>query len=178
MTLNQDKLCLVVPSMAYEGQLLDYKRETLAIEDEMAGDAGLDTTETVAEWLERLSRCAHPDTCPAGMMPASTYLCVRTRDDRLVGLVDIRHRLNDNLLKSGGHIGYSIRPDERGRGYAKMQLLLALDKCRSLGISPVLITCAADNEASKRTIVACGGVLDDMRISHEGRHTLRYWVHL
>ena len=178
MTFNQDKLCLVVPSMDYEEQLLSYKRETLAIEPEMAGDAGLDTADTVAEWLERLSRCAQPDTCPPGLVPASTYMCLRTRDDRLVGLVDIRHRLNDYLLNSGGHIGYSIRPDERGRGYAKMQLLLALDKCRSLGISPVLIACAADNEASKRTIIACGGVLDDMRVSPEGRPTLRYWIHL
>ena len=41
-------------------------------------------------------------------------------------MVNIRHYLNEELSKFGGHIGYSIRPTERNKGYAHEQLKLAL----------------------------------------------------
>ena len=53
-----------------------------------------------------------------GLVPATTYMAVSTNDGRLIGMIDIRHRLNDYLLNFGGHIGYSIRKSERMQGYA------------------------------------------------------------
>lgn len=111
-------------------------------------------------------------------MPDSTYLCLRIRDDSLVGTVNIRHRLNDYLLNFGGHIGYSIHPAQRGHGYGKEQLRLALKKCLGLGLSRVLLTCNLSNEASRRVIKINGGVLEDVRTRPVGEKMQRRWITL
>lgn len=90
-----------------------------------------------------------------------------------IGFVNLRLRLNERLLEKGGHIGYSIRPSQRRKGLAKEQLRLALAECLSKNISRLLITCHETNEGSRRTILACGGVLEDVR-----KGTERYWIDL
>ena len=95
----------------------------------------------------------------------------------MVGIIDIRHRLNDYLLKFGGNIGYSVRKSERRKGYAKTMLALGLEECRKLGLEKVLITCDKENIASAKTILACGGVLEN-EIPEERRITQRYWIAL
>lgn len=72
-----------------------------------------------------------------------------------IGVLHLRLRLNDYLLEQGGHIGYSIRPSQRQKGYAKEQLLLGLQECQQKNIKQVLVTCDQENEASRRTILAC-----------------------
>ena len=94
-------------------------------------------------------------------------------DGRLVGFLSVRHELNDYLLELGGHIGYAIRPLERGQGYATAATALALEECRRLGIDRVLITCDDTNVASAAVIERNGGVLEDLR---GGKR--RYWVDL
>lgn len=51
-------------------------------------------------------------------VPSVVHLTAREKDDRLVGIMDFRRRLNPYLLNYGGNIGYSVRPSERGKGYA------------------------------------------------------------
>ncbi len=172
------ELILTTPSLAYAAQLLSYKQETLAIEPHINGVGGLDSFEDIALWLEFLHQKADETTCPPGFVPDSSWLCIRQSDNRLVGMINIRHRLNDWLLDYGGHIGYSVRPDERGKGYAKAQLRLALDKCRALQLPRVLLTCDEDNEASRRTILSCGGVYEDTRTKPDGERLQRYWITL
>ena len=92
-------------------------------------------------------------------------------DGRLVGFISLRHELNDFLLEQGGHIGYAVRPADRGRGLATAATALMLQECRRRGIDPVLITCDEDNAASAAVIERNGGVLEDVR--HGKR---RYWV--
>lgn len=92
-------------------------------------------------------------------------------DGGFVGRASLRHRLTDALLTWGGHIGYSVRPSARRRGYATRALAAMLPICAARGIDPVLVTCDVDNEGSRRTIEKNGGVYEDTR---EGK--LRYWV--
>ena len=92
-------------------------------------------------------------------------------DDEVVGFLNLRHVLNDFLLEEGGHIGYSIRPAARRRGHASAALALAVAAAARLGIDRVLVTCEEDNDASRRTIEANGGVLEDVR---NGKR--RYWI--
>lgn len=87
--------------------------------------------------------------------------------------------LNDFLLHYGGHIGYSVRPDERRRGYASWMLAQGLDYCRSMGLRKVLITCLDTNEASRRTILHAGGVYESTEHEpNENENLERYWITL
>ncbi|MCL2495651.1 MAG: GNAT family N-acetyltransferase [Oscillospiraceae bacterium] len=110
-------------------------------------------------------------------VPITLYFLMRGDSPKIIGFTDIRHRLNDFLLNDlGGHAGYVIAPSERRKGYATEQLRLALEICREMGINPVLVPCHKDNIASARVIQKNGGVLEDERVSGEGKVFQRYWV--
>lgn len=126
-----------------------------------------------AEWLR--DRVKGRTIVPPHLVPATLLFMVDDAETKIIGGIDIRHRLNDYLLEFGGHIGYGIVPSERGKGYAKEQLRLALPVAKSLGISRALITCNDWNTASARTIEACGGVLEDRR-EEDGAVFRRYWI--
>jgi len=115
---------------------------------------------------------------PEHFVPGTKYFLMEEGNPKLLGVIDIRHRLNDFLLNRGGHIGYAVPPSERRRGYATQQLRLALEICREMGLSPVLITCDQDNIASAKVIQKNGGVLEDERVSGEGKVFQRYWITL
>jgi predicted acetyltransferase len=110
-----------------------------------------------------------------GTRVPSTYFWIADGDggpdDDVVGFLNLRHLLNDWLLEQGGHIGYAVRPSARRRGHAARALALGVEAAAGLGIERVLVTCDVDNEASRRTIEAGGGVLEDERAGK-----LRYWI--
>lgn len=80
-------------------------------------------------------------------------------------------------LKTGGHIGDGIRPSERRKGYATAMIALALDECKKLGISRVLMCCDKDNVGSVRSIIKNGGVLEN-EVEGNGHIVQRYWIQL
>ena len=109
------------------------------------------------------------------MVQADTYFLVE--QERILGAINIRWTLNAYLENFGGHIGYGVRPSERKKGYATKMLKLALEVCQQRGLSKVLVTCDENNEASKRTILKCGGKYEDSRVL-EGEVVERYWIEL
>ena len=112
---------------------------------------------------------------PEGYIPATTYWLVDQGE--FIGSVAIRHHLTANLKKIGGHIGYSIRPSKRGKGYGSKALELALPKARQLGIGRLLVTCDATNTASRKIIEKNGGVLENEVPNPEtGVNKLRFWI--
>ncbi|MGC9453764.1 MAG: GNAT family N-acetyltransferase [Phycisphaerae bacterium] len=114
---------------------------------------------------------------PQGYVPQSIYYLLR--NGRILGELSLRHRLTDDLIEFGGHIGYGIRPEERNKGYCTEMLGLALEVCRQRCIMRVRITCDSDNAASARVIEKCGGVLDSESYCEQaGRVTRRYWIDL
>ena len=111
-----------------------------------------------------------------GRVPDSVYFLLDEERNRLLGAVNIRHYLNDDLLKEGGHIGDGIRPSERRKGYATEMIRLALIECRKLGIEKVLMTCDRDNIASAKSIINNGGILENEFINSDGVIEQRYWI--
>jgi predicted acetyltransferase len=90
-----------------------------------------------------------------------------------LGTLVIRHRLTPELAEAGGHVGYHIVPAWRRQGHATGMLADGLVECRRLGLSRVLLTCDIDNEASRRVILANGGVPDG-----QARGEDRFWITL
>ncbi|MBR5995207.1 MAG: GNAT family N-acetyltransferase [Eubacteriaceae bacterium] len=111
-----------------------------------------------------------------GKVPDSVFFLLDTERDRLLGAIDIRHYLNDELLREGGHIADGIRPSERRKGYATEMIRLALIECRKLGIDRVLMTCDKDNIGSAKSIMNNGGILENEIINSDGVIEQRYWI--
>jgi predicted acetyltransferase len=109
--------------------------------------------------------------------PGRTFLLIRENDDRLIGTINVRRDLNEAMLRFGGHIGYGIRPSERGKGYARVMLYMGLREALGLGLSSVMIGCSASNIPSDRTIRALGGVLERSGTDPEdGEVSNVYWI--
>ena len=112
-----------------------------------------------------------------GWVPDTTLFCLDKDRDVFVGAVNIRHYLNENLLRTGGHIGDGVRPSERKKGYATAMIALALEECKKLGISRVLMCCDKENIASAKSIIRNGGVLEN-EVEDNGHIEQRYWIQL
>lgn len=172
-----DKIILVKPDLSYADEIIKYKEESLAESPIINGSAGLDRFSSIEIWFEELKKRSCEDTVPKGLVPSSTYLGVREKDNYIVGMIDIRHYLNEYLTQVGGHIGYGVRKTERNKGYAKQMLKLALEKCRDLKIKKVLITCDEDNIASEKVILSANAKLEDIR-NVDGENKKRFWIDL
>ena len=122
------------------------------------------------EWLKNNQDHEMGINLPEGWVP-DIQLVAFSIDGQAVGFLNIRLCLNDFLLEEGGHIGYSIRPSERGKGYAKEALRQGLQVAKEKNIKRALVTCSTENPASRAVILANGGVYEDVRNGTE-----RYWI--
>lgn len=171
-----DKLTLVVPNTDWEKEILAYKE---AFSDQhLYGGSRLQETPSLTDWFLHLEKTSSYLTVEEGRSPSTTFLCIRESDQTMVGVCNIRHDLKqDFLVNIAGHIGYSIHPSERQKGYATEQLRLALLEAKKLGIDRVLVTAADWNLASQKTILANGGILENTYYDDNDKETmLRYWV--
>lgn len=174
-----DELILVKPDMTMAEEIMDYKREFIEEGSSMDGTGSLRRCETAQEWIDFNRMMENPETVPAHFVPSSQYVYLRTSDRRIVGMIQLRHELNEYLKNFGGHIGYSVRPSERRRGYAGSMLAEFLPVCRRMGLGRVLVTCLTGNVASRRTILKNGGVYENTAFEPELRANLeRYWIKL
>ena len=172
-----EKIILVKPNLSYADEITKYKEESLKESPLINGSAGLNRFSSIEDWLEELKKRSSEATVPEGLVPSSTYLGVREKDNYIVGMIDIRHYLNKYLTQVGGNIGYSVRKSERNKGYAKRMLKLALEKCKDLKIKKVLIMCDEDNIASEKVILSANAKFEDIR-SLDGKNIKRFWIDL
>jgi predicted acetyltransferase len=167
---------LLRPSMEYKQQVLEYKNEFIENGDILAGTSYLEKYDVYEEWMKFVLDNEKESTKHTEIA-ANVFLAIEEEDNKLVGLINIRHTLNEYLYDYGGHIGYSVRKVERRKGYAKEMLKIALKRCRELEIKKVLLTCDADNIASGKTIKSCGGILEN-EVPNGDKLIQRYWIEL
>ncbi|MCL2547157.1 MAG: GNAT family N-acetyltransferase [Oscillospiraceae bacterium] len=155
-----NKLTLIKPNLSHFDEIAAMRDEILAYDEEqhINGSSGLQSYDDITDWLNVLPLYEHRETVPnSNHVVSEQYLLVREGESRILGMIALRHYLNDALIEHGGHIGYSVRPNERRKGYAKAMLSLCLEKAHEIGIDRVMLDCNVNNIASRRTILACGG---------------------
>lgn len=167
------ELILIEVSAEYAEQIMDYRRAFLKAGDSMDGCSGLQKCETYEEYEHKLH---NPDP---HLIPGTQYLAVRKSDNRLVGMINLHHNINHPLLSLySGHIGYSVHPAERRRGYATEMLALCLEKAKERGMPRVMVTCNDGNLGSERTILKNGGVYQTTVTTEDGERVKRFWIEL
>lgn len=167
---------LLKPEKKHKLIVNSFKNELLNETDTICGGSGLEKY-NYDEWLNVLKSYSKEETCPEGFVPATVLIYVNDDESKVYGIINMRLKLNDYLMNFGGHIGYSIVQSERRKGYAKSMLKEALVYYRENNYEKVLITCDINNIGSMKTIMSCGGVLENIVDKENGR-TRRYWIKL
>ena len=175
---------LVRPCERYRKSFIEAVKEFQADTDSLnTGSMGRyrdvrieDLERDFASFLRGLEDASGRNVKP-GLVPETTYWLVET--DSFIGRVSIRHRLNEKLMRVGGHIGYEIRPSSRRRGYGTLALRLGLEKARELGMARVLVTCDRTNVPSRKIIEANGGVMENEVMGEDGKPPKqRFWIEI
>nr|WKN37530.1 GNAT family N-acetyltransferase [Tunicatimonas sp. TK19036] len=167
---------LIKPTLAYGASFVDAMEE-LRERKEDGFFRALGSPRTVAQYIRMINNHANNRELPLGWIPYSTFWLVD--EEEFIGELHFRHLLTDYLKNYGGHVGYTIRPSKRGKGYGKHQLALALPEMKQFGVDRVLITCDETNLASKKIIEANGGLFE--KANAQGKNMpkkLLYWITL
>ncbi len=170
---EQAELRLVLPEQG------DFKADYLAYLAEWPNEinlnprAGFFAGEDYESWLAESIQ--ERTNVPQDFVTATTYFLV-DKSNHVLAVSSLRHTLTEALLQSGGHIGYGVRPSERGNGYAKLLLALTLQEAKKIGINSAMLSCKDDNLASAKTIEALGGKLEDKQINYKNLLMRRYWI--
>ena len=171
------ELELVFPTKEMQKEIEEYVQEFYDNGDTLNGIGGYTRINNFDIWLDKVNKDLSKKTISQERIPATLYFTRRKSDKRIVGNLQIRHYLDEKLLKYGGHIGDSVRPSERKKGYATEQIRLALKKCKELGIDRVMMDCDKSNIASAKSIMNNSGILEN-EVMIDGELNQRYWISL
>lgn len=128
------------------------------------------------EFYNNLEINKHIDEINPNYANQTTYVLV-DENNHIYGMANLRHELKGKLFEIGGHVGYAIRPSERGKGYGTIQLKLLIKVMNEMGIEKALITCRENNIGSKKTMEKFIGESDTLVPSmYEGIMEYRYWI--
>ena len=174
----------------YEKPSIERKEEIISFLDEFReygsninGSGNLDRIYDGYTFEDTLNRCLNMENeeyaKSINRCPGKTFLLIRESDNKIVGTINIRWNLNEEMLKFAGHIGYGIRPTERRKGYNKLNLYMGLKEEQKLGLDRVMVSCNVDNIGSNKTIQALGGILERTEVDPiDNEKTNIYWINV
>ena len=177
-----EKFYLEEPSQERKKDILDYLNEFVLYNSDVNGAGALDKILSGQSFEEALDRCLNMKNeeyaKKYGRCQSKTFLLIRKNDNKLIGMINVRWNLTEEMKRFGGNIGYGIRPTERRKGYNKINLYLALEKAKNINLNKVLLTADDSNIGSVKTILSLGGKLENKIFSYENNNVLmgRYWI--
>ena len=178
-----EKFYLEEPSLERKDEIIEYLDEFVKYNSNINGTGSLDKIYDGYTFEEALERCLNMKNeeyaKSINRVPGKTFLLIRKNDNKIVGTINIRWNLSEDMLKFGGHIGYGIRPTERRKGYNKIQLYLVLLEAQKLNLDTVMLDCSVDNLGSDKTIKALGGILERCELDEsDNTMTNVYWINV
>lgn len=176
------KFYLEEPSLLRKNDVINYMNEHKDYGSDVNGSGWFEHIlygESYEECLDKVKKMADIKYAKSvNRCPGKTFFLIRKNDNRLIGMINIRHHLTKAILKFGGHIGYGIRPTERRKGYSEINLYLGLIKAyEEFGLKKVMLDCSIENLASDKTIKALDGKLERCELDEsDNTMTNVYWI--
>lgn len=171
------EIVLELPTIDHKQRANDFKEEFFKVGEKIINGSALFDQMEYKDWLINTTNNRSPETVSKDWVAATTFFALRKSDDKIIGMIDIRHNLNNKFLADyGGHIGYSVRPSERRKGYATKMLEMALFYSKNLNLKSVMLGCFSDNMGSIKTITNCGGKLTESKPYINGDQMNVYWI--
>ena len=175
-----EKFYLEMPSLERKEQIIDYVNEFALYNSETNGMGSLRKILEGYTFEQALEMCLNRQkeeyAKKIGRCQSKTFLLIRKNDDRIIGAINVRWNLPENMKQFGGNIGYGIRPTERRKGYNKINLYLGLIEAQKLGLDRVMLDCDVSNLGSVKTMQALGGKLERTEVDpSDGILTSVYW---
>nr|WP_256257853.1 MULTISPECIES: GNAT family N-acetyltransferase [unclassified Paenibacillus] len=167
------------PSTEYKDEYISFYKDWKSSEQDITPwVVGKDPSDFDAMIDFLYSKDTEDEITNGNFVPHSTFWLIDICSKKVIGAVNIRHRLHAKLLNCGGHIGYGIRPSERRKGYVSILLALTLEITKDMGLNRVLLVCDKANLASEKTIVKNGGKFESEYVEENGNVVRRFWIQL
>ncbi len=153
------KIRLVRPNIELKDKAIEFRQEFFDNEEMIInGSELLDKTESYDDWLKAITNNAKEETVNPDWVVTDIFFAL-DETDSIVGIIDLRHTLK-GFLKDLGNCGYSVRPSERGKGYATEMLRQILLIAHNMAFSELHLSVERNNEPSTKTILKNGGIYE------------------
>lgn len=175
-----ERFYLEMPSIERKEEIINFINEFVLYNSHLNGFGSLDKILEGYTFEQSLERCLNMENeeyaKKLNRCQSKTFLLIRENDDKIIGTINVRWNLTEEMKRFGGNIGYGIRPTERRKGYNKINLYLGLIEAQKLGLDRVMLDCDVNNLGSSKTMQALGGVLERTEIDpYDGILTSVYW---
>lgn len=178
-----EQFYLEIPSIKRKEEIINYINEFVFYKSDMNGMGSFNKILEGYTFEQALEICLNMQNeeyaKKLGRCQSKTFLLIRENDNRIIGTINVRWNLTEEMKRFGGNIGYGIRPTERRKGYNKINLYLGLIEAKKLGLDKVMLDCDVNNLGSSKTMQALGGTLERTEIDpYDGILTSVYWFNV